>query len=95
MIYIKPNTSIKEISESCQMFFEDLTPEPEQLHIFCGDFNIDHITKNINLTKMKDILSSYNLNNISNIGCTRETAKSRTKIDVVSANMKSADHNTV
>ena len=35
VIYIKPNTSINEIAETCQMFFEELTPEPEQLHIDC------------------------------------------------------------
>ena len=29
VIYIKPNTSINEISETFQMFFEGLTPEPE------------------------------------------------------------------
>ena len=83
MIYIKPNTSINEISETFQMFFEELTPEPEQLHIICGDFNIDHNSKNIKLTKLKDIFSSYNLSNMSNVGYARESAKSRTNIDVV------------
>ena len=34
------------------MFFEELTPEPEQLHIVCGDFNNDHSSKNIKLTKV-------------------------------------------
>ena len=47
VIYIKPNTSINEKSETCQMFFEELTPEPEQLHNCCGDFNINHCSKNI------------------------------------------------
>ena len=83
VIYIKPNTSINEISETFQMFFEELTPDSEQLHIVCGDFNIDHSSKNIKLTKLKDIFSSYNLSNMSNVGYTRESAKSRTNIDVV------------
>ena len=83
VIYIKPNTSINEISETFQMFFEELNPEPEQLHIVCRDFNIDHSSKNIMLTKLKDIFSSYNLSNMSNVGYTRESAKSRTNIDVV------------
>ena len=52
------------------MFFEELTPEPEQLHIVCGDFNIDHSSKNIKLTKLKDIFSFYNLSNTSNVGFT-------------------------
>ena len=64
-------------------FFENLTPVPEQLHFVCGDFNIDHSSKNIRLTKLIDIFSSYNLNNMSNVGYTRESAKSRTNIDVV------------
>ena len=83
VIYIKPNISINEISEIFQMFFEELTPDPEQLHIVCGDFNIDHSSKNIKLTKLKDIFSSYNLSNMSNVGYARESAKSRTNIDVV------------
>ena len=61
------------------MFFEELTPE--QLQFVCGDFNIDHSSKNIKLTKLKDIFSSYNLSNMSNVGYTRESAKS--SIDVV------------
>ena len=65
------------------MFFEELTPEREQLHIVCGDFNIDHSSNNIKLTKLKDIFSSYNLRNMSNVGFTRESAKSRSNIDVV------------
>ena len=65
------------------MFFEELTPELEQLHIVCGDFNIDHSSKNIKLTKLTDIFRSYNLSNMSNVGYTRESAKSRTNIDVV------------
>ena len=88
VIYIKPNTSINEISETFQMFFEELTPEPEQLHIVCGDFNIDHSSKNNKFTKLKDILSSYNLSNMSNAGYTRESAKSRTNIDVVYCSKK-------
>ena len=83
VIYIKPNTSRNEISETIQMFFEELNPEPEQLHIVCGDFNIDHSSKNFKLTKLKDNFSSYNLSNMSNVGYTRESAKSRTNIDVV------------
>ena len=83
VIYIKPNTSINEISETFQMFFEELNPELEQLHIVCGDFNIDHSGKNIKLTKFKDIFSSYNLSNMSNVGYARESAKSRTNIDVL------------
>ena len=88
VIYIKPNTSINEISETFQMFFEKLTPEFEQLHIVCGDFNIDHSSKNNKFTKLKDILSSYNLSNMSNAGYTRESAKSRTNIDVVYCSKK-------
>ena len=87
VIYIKPNTSINEISETFQMFFEELTREPEQLHIVCGDFNIDHSKKNNN-TELKDIVSSYNLSNMSNAGYTRESAKSRTNIDVVYCSKK-------
>ena len=83
VIYINSNTSIYEKSETFQMFFEELTPEPEQLHIVCGDFNIDHSSENIKLKKLKDIFSSYNLSNMSNVGYTRESAKSRTNIDVV------------
>ena len=83
MIYIKPKTSINEISETFQTFSEELTPEPEQLLIVWGDFNIDHSSKNIKLTKLKDVFSSYNLSNMSNVGYTRESAKSRTNIDVV------------
>ena len=83
VIYIKPNTSINKILEAFQMFFEELTQEPEQLHIVCGDFNIDHSSKNIKLTKLKDIFSSYNMSNMSNVGYTRESAKTRTNIDVV------------
>ena len=64
-------------------FFEELTPELEPLHIVCGDFNIDHSSKNIKLLKLKDIFSSYNLSNMSNVGYTSESAKSRTNIDVV------------
>ena len=79
VIYIKPNTSINEISGTCEMFFEELTPEPEQFHIVCGDFNIDHSSKNIKLTKVEDIFRSYNLSNMSNVVYTRETAKSKTK----------------
>ena len=70
------------MSETFQMFYEELTPEPEQLHIVCGEFNIDHSSKNMKLTKLKDIFSSYNLSNMSNVGNTRESAKSRTNIDV-------------
>ena len=70
------------------MFFEELTPEPEQLHIVCGDFNIDHSSKNNKFRKLKDILSSYNLSNLSNAGYTRESAKSRTNIDVVYCSKK-------
>ena len=88
VIYIKPNTSINEISEIFQMFFEEMTPEPEQLNIVCGDFNIDHSSKNNKFTKIKDTLSSYNLSNMSNAGCTRESAKSRTNIDVVYCSKK-------
>ena len=65
------------------MFFEKLTLEPEQLHIVCGDFNIEHSSKNIKLTKSKNLFSSYNLSNMSNVGYTRESAKSRTNIDAV------------
>ena len=83
LIYIKPNTSINEISETFQMFFEELTLGPELLHIVCREIKIDHSSKNIKLTKLKDIFSSYNLSNMSNVGNTRESAKSRTKIDVV------------
>ena len=83
MIYIKPNTRINEISGTCQMFFEELTPEPEQLHIVCGVLNIDHACENIKFTKLKDIFISYILSSMSNVGYTRESAKSRTNIDVV------------
>ena len=65
------------------MFFEELTPEPEQLHIVRGDLNIDHSSKINKFSKLKDILSSYNLSNMSNAGYTRESAMSRTNIDVV------------
>ena len=65
------------------MFFEELTLGPELLHIVCEEFKIDHSSKNIKLTKLKDIFSSYNLSNMSNVGNTRESAKSRTNIDVV------------
>ena len=83
MIYIKPKTSINEISETFQTFSEDLTPEPEQLLIVWGDFNIDHSSKNFKFTKLKDFFSSYNLSNMWNVGYTRENAKSKTNIDVV------------
>ena len=56
VIYIKPNTSINEISENIQIFFDELTPEPEQLHSVCGGINIDHSSKNIKLTKLEDLL---------------------------------------
>ena len=83
VIYIKPNTIINEISKTFQMFFKELTREPEQLHIVCGDFKIYHSSKNIKLIKLKDIFSSYNLSNMSDVGYTRESAKSRTNIEVV------------
>ena len=71
-----------------QMVFEELTQEPEQLHIVCGDFNIDHSSKSNKFTKLIDILSSYNLSDMSNAGYTRESAKSRTNIDVVYCSKK-------
>ena len=83
MIYIKPNTSINEISETFQKFFEELTPERQQLHIVCGDFKIEYSSTNIRLTKLKDIFSSYNLSNMTNVGYIRESAKSGNNIDVV------------
>ena len=76
-------TSVNEIPEFCETFFEDLTLQPEHLQIVCGDFNLSHSSKNIKITQLKDISSSCNLNNLSNVWYTRETAKSRTNTDVV------------
>ena len=33
---------MNEKSKTSQMIFDEMTLEPEQMHIVCGDFNIDH-----------------------------------------------------
>ena len=65
------------------MFFEELNPKSEQLHIVCVDFKIDHSRKNTKLTELKDTFCPYNLSNMSNVVYTSETVKTRTNIDVV------------
>ena len=82
VIYIQPKKSKNEKSETCQIFLECLTPEPEPLHI-AWDFTIDNSCKNVKLTKLKDNFRSYHLSNLSVVGYSRETSKSRTYFDVV------------
>ena len=86
------------------MVFEELPPEAEQLFIVCGDFNFDHSGKNIKHKKLKEIFSSYSLDNMSNVEYTRETVESITNIEPVYCSKKIetevikfavSDHSTV
>ena len=83
VIYLKPNTSLSELSKTFQENFEKITLKPKQMHLICGDLNIDQSKTNANFLTLENVLGGYDLNNMSLTGFIRETINSQTRIDIV------------
>ena len=46
VIYLKPNTSLSELSKTFQEYSQKITLKQKQMHLMCGDLNIDHSKTN-------------------------------------------------
>ena len=83
VLYLKPNTSLSELSKSFEEYFEKMTLKPKQMHLICGDLNIDHSKANAKISTLENVLGGYDLNNMSLTGFTSETINSQTRNDIV------------
>ena len=61
VIYLKPNTSLSELSKTFQEYFEKITLKPKQMHLMCGDLNIDHLKTNAKFLTLENVLGGYDL----------------------------------
>ena len=46
VIYLKPNTNLSELSKTFHEYFEKITLKQKQMHLMCGDLDIDHSKTN-------------------------------------------------
>ena len=83
VIYLKPKTSLSELSKSFQEYFEKITFKPKQMHLTSGDLNINHSKTYAKFLTLENVLGGYDLNNMSLTGFTRETIISQTRIGIV------------
>ena len=83
VIYLKPNTGLSELSKTFQEYFEKITLKTKQMHLMCGDLNIDQSKTNAKFLTLENILGGYDLNNVSLTGFTRETINSQTRTNIV------------
>ena len=60
-----------------------ITLKPKQMHLMCGDLNIDHSKTNAKFLTLKNVLGGNDLNNMSLTGFTRETINFQTKKYIV------------
>ena len=83
VIYLKPNTSLSELSKTFQEYFEKITVKPKQKALMCGDLNIDHSKTNAKFLTLEIFLGGYDLNNKSLTGFPRENINSQTRIEII------------
>ena len=82
-VYLKPNANLSELSKTFEDYFEKITLKPKQMHLMCGDLNIDHSKTNAKFSSLENVPRGYDMNNMSLTGFTRETTSSQTRNDIV------------
>ena len=83
VVYLKPNTSLSELSKTFEDYFEKNNAQAKQMHLMCRDLNIDHSKTNAKFLTLENVFGGYDLNNMSLTGFTRETINSQTRTDIV------------
>ena len=83
VVYLKPKTSLSELSKKFEEFFEKMTLKPKQMHLMRGDLNVDQSKTNAKFSTLENVLRGYDLNKMSQTRFARETINSQTRIDIV------------
>ena len=83
VVYLKTNTSLSELPKTFEEYFEKMALKPKQMHLMCGDLNIDHSKTNAKFSTLEIVFGGYDLNNMSLTGFTRETINSQTRNGIV------------
>ena len=86
-VYLKPNTSLSELSKTFGEYFENDT-QAKKMHLKCGDLNIDHSKTNGKFSTLENVLGGYDLIKMSLTGFTRETINYQTRIDIVNCSQE-------
>ena len=81
-VYIPPNATTIVTFDVLSTYLEQQISDPQSLHVLCGDFNVNFLSKGSKQSYLRDRTQKFDLKLVSENLITRETKNSSSYIDL-------------
>ena len=88
-VYIPPNATTIATFDVLSTYLEQQISDPQSLHVLCGDFNVNILTKGNKQSYLRELTQTFDLTLVSENLITRETVNSCSYIDLFFTNFES------
>ena len=87
-VYIPPNATTIATFDLLSTYFEQYVSDSQSLHVLCGDFNVNFLSKGNKQSYLRELTQTFDLKLVSGNLITRETKNSSTYIDLFFTNFE-------
>ena len=88
-VYIPPKATTIATFDVLSTYLEQQISDPQSLHVLCGDFNVNFLSKGNKQSYLRELTQTFDLKLVSENLITRETTNSSSYIDLFFTNFES------
>ena len=88
-VHIPPNATTIATFDVLSTYLEQQISDPQSLHVLCGDFNVNFLSKGNKQSYLREVTQTFKLNLVNENLITRETKNSSSYFDLFFTNFES------